>query len=370
MKKISFIISLILLISVIFLGCKKEDEIITEQNIIPSSFKVDIPNSVSSAAEQTLKCHGPQGNVIYAYMRAFIHVGEESAEVIQKIIDVIGDYELNQAMSFSYTSEDDTLVKNVVIVENSTFEDQTWEFQMTITDANSENNEDGGIAVQVFWNRNPVKGIAIIKPKNLCVTYGGCHSEAMYRVDYSEAGENGYEKQMIVSIADLLTGKPGDVYALSSLKMFAGKKGDIVDVYGNSNHPYAKFFSERTGYNWAFVAAGDETQDIGVAEVALPPSDLNLDTDDVTTLRGRILKAFAMKDVCEDEILSGYPNTTPEVMAEFLKNMEAPGYFDTNGFVAAGESPGTEYDAIETSMDLLAPYIPYTVSNLEINFKK
>ncbi len=374
MKKLSFILSLILLISVVFLGCKKDEEIIEEKNIVPTTFSIEIPSALSQATKTSLKCHGPDGSEIYEYMAAFINVGEEAAETIQKIMDVIGDYELNQAMSFSYTSEEDSLVKNVVIIENVEFEGQTWEFQMTITDAESESNEDGGVAAQVFWNREPVKGIAIIKPSNLIrkSTEAKCEQYCivMYRVDYSEAGENGYENQMVVSISDLISGKPGDSFALNTLKMFAGRKGDIIDVYGNTNHPNARFFSDEVGYNWAFVAAGDETQDIGVAEVALPPSELNFDTDDIETLRQGILKDYAMKVVCEREILAAYPGTTQEQLDIFLKNMEAPGYFDQTGFVAAGTSPGTQYDAIEASMNLLAPYIPYNVTHLEISFKE
>jgi len=43
------------------------------------------------------------------------------------------------------------------------FEGRQWEYQLTITDAESEENSDGGIGMQVFWNKQPVEGICHIQ---------------------------------------------------------------------------------------------------------------------------------------------------------------------------------------------------------------
>ena len=57
--------------------------------------------------------------------------------------------------------------------------------------------------------------------------------------------------------------------------MFAGIVGDNIDVYDNSYHPNATFFEGNSGFNWSFVASVSESMDIGVAEVSLPPSNLD-----------------------------------------------------------------------------------------------
>jgi hypothetical protein len=253
-----------------------------------------------------------------------------------------------------------------VIIEGSEFEGQSWEFQLTMTD------EDGGKALQVFWNNSPVKGIAIMNPYNIDRTTVNEWSQSeqwtdentMYRVDYSEA-EQDYEAQMTVYISGLKLPDPsvGDNrFAMETLKMFAGKNGDIIDVYGNSNHPNASFFDENTvGFNWAFTAAGDESTDRAVAEVGLPPS--NLDASDRETL----LVTYSIYNVFYNELIElGYQE---QDIQDYLVNTQAPGYFNSQGFVSAGTSPGSAYDAAEASMNLLTPYNPVLVSNLEINFK-
>jgi hypothetical protein len=162
-----------------------------------------------------------------------------------------------------------------VVVKDSEFDGQMWEFQLTITDADSEGNDDGGKALQVFWNRHPMKGIAILKPYNIDRLNSADMGDAMFRIDYNE-DDLFYDATMMVYAAGLPMPSPlENPFALKSLKMFAGKKGDIIDVYGNSDHPNAILISGTPGFNWAFVAAGNDVKDLGVAEVGLPPSNLD-----------------------------------------------------------------------------------------------
>ena len=58
--------------------------------------------------------------------------------------------------------------------------------------------------MQVFWNhRNPMEGISLIKPYNMDRSLEREMARAMFRVDYSGAGELGYDRHMIVSVADM-----------------------------------------------------------------------------------------------------------------------------------------------------------------------
>ena len=362
-------IALFLVTTIFYFGCEPQADIPKpEGSILPERFGVDIPTSLSSnyavssgrkADIDTLK-----GNEIYSHLNLFINVGEEAAEIVGDIIRGIAIYQINKPMSLSFEGDDYGRTKNLVVEENPSFDGETWEFMLTITDAASESEPDGGKGLQIFWNRYPIKGVAILKPYNIDRSEPFEFEDAIFRIDYSEAGEHGYSNHMIVSIADLPEIDPLDEpYAMSTLKMFAGKDGDVIDVYGNSNHPNATFIAGNAGFNWAFVASGSESADIGVAEVGLPPS--NLDEPSKETL----LDYYSIKNVITREIYDVWPNIDQESVDAFLYNTGAPGYFDKHGFVSGGESPGEEYNDLEFRLSLLSPYNPKEVTNLSISFK-
>lgn len=362
-------LALFLMTSIFYFSCEPQEEIPTpETSILPERFGVDIPDALSS--ELTLSngrvaVDEIQGNDIYQHLNMFIHLGEEASNIIGEIITSIGIHQINKPMSLSIESDEDGRTKNLVVSENPTFDGDNWEFMLTISDAASETNLDGGNALQVFWNRYPIKGIAIIKPYNLNRSENSEVEDAIFRIDYSEGGEHGYENHMIVSIANLPTANPlDDPYSMSTLKIFAGKEGDIIDVYGNSNHPNAKFFTEDSGFNWAFVASGSESMDIGVAEVGLPPS--NLDEPGRETILGH----YSIKNVFTREINRAWPGIDEVSVNTYLANTGAPGYFNDYGFVSGGESPGEEYTVLELRLNQLSPYNPKEISNLSINFKE
>ena len=172
---------------------------------------------------------------------------------------------------------------------------------------------------------------------------------------------------MLVAIAGLPISETNP-FAINTLKMFVGKKGSLVDVFGNTNHPNATLFTTTDkGFNWAFVATGDEVLNIGTAEVGLPPSTLN------STDRTIILKNYSIKNVFTQRINAWFIQTfgttiTTAQMNAYLINTQAPGFFNSNGFVSAGTSPNAAFEPLLTSMNTLSPYNPYIISNLSINF--
>ncbi|QQS51964.1 MAG: hypothetical protein IPM71_04345 [Bacteroidota bacterium] len=341
-----------------------------DYGILPSNFKVDVPASLTtnttmkSAQGDTLS-----GNDIYGHLANFIAIGEGSAEIVEAIIFHIRLYNIESVIDLTYTSDEDFRVKHLAVEADAEFDGRTWEYQLTITDVLSEGNADGGKGMQVFWNNNPIEGISIIKPYNLNRTENENAADAIFRIDYSEVEMGGYESHMIVSIVDLpVTGENADPFSVNNLKMFVGKKGDIVDVYGNSNHPNAQFFTDNTGFNWAFVASGSESANIGVAEVGLPAS--TLDSDD----RSVLLEEYSILNVLTAEINQWFLDEigirpSEEDLANYLQNAEAPGYFNKDGFVQAGNAPAEGYDALESSILELAPFNPKYVSELAVSFK-
>ncbi len=185
----------------------------------------------------------------------------------------------------------------------------------------------------------------------------------MYRIDYSGAGDRGYDRYMIVSISGLPEVEPLLApFAMDGMKMFVGKKGDRVDVFGNSSHPNAKFLSEKVGYNWAFVASGSVEQDIAVVELGLPLS--SLDSDD----RAVLLERNSIHNVLFNEVMTVWPNSSEALLEAWLANTEAPGYFDKGGFIQGGDAPSDRFLPLVDNIALLAPFNPMEIANLEIVF--
>ena len=305
------------------------------------------------------------GNLIYEHLGMFIHVGDQGAEIVGDIIKGIAIYNINKPMSFSFNGDDDGRVKNIDVVEGSYMDGETWEYELTITDADSEGNADGGMALQIFWNRSPRAGIAILKPYNIDRENDADIPDAVFRIDYSEEGDRGYDAHMLVAVSGLPVLDPLEgPYSMGTLKMFAGKKGDIVDVYGNSDHPNATFINSDAGFNWAFVASGNNALNIGAAEVGLPASNLDEPS------RSVLLETYSIKNVFTNQIYEVWPNINPESVETFLLNTTAPGFFDSRGFVQGGESPSEDYNLLATRLQSLSPYNPKEVAEMIIDFGK
>lgn len=352
-------------------SCEMNPEVNSQQDILPETFRVEIPSaimdqSLSNGRVARSKDDSLKGNDIYLHLSTFIAIGDGAANLVEAFIGGIRKHRIDRVMNLTYKSDDDNRVKNLVVTADVTFENQTWDYQLTITDADSEGAADGGKALQIFWNKSaPVKGIAIIKPYNCNRSESANVPNAIFRINYTEESNAKYDAQMEVLIAGLPLANPMvDPYSVSTIRMFAGKKGDVVDVFGNSNHPNAILFAGDAGFNWAFVASGNEVKNIGVAEVGLPPSEL--DSDNRTVL----LKEYSIKNVFTREITAAWPGVNQNLLAAYLSNTNAPGYFsESKGFIAGGTSPGADWDALVNRLEDLGPYNPSEVSALQLSFK-
>jgi len=371
MKKQSLITIIIFLIyTLLYIGCDQiENPVSEDNNILPETFSVDIPSALSqdeSTKKSTSGLDTLSGDEIYQYFTFFVRIGESGAEIAEHIINAISGYHTDKPMVLTYESDDDGEIKNLVVVENSEFDGIMWEFQMTISEADSKGKNKNDICMQIFWNRKPVKGIAIIKPSCIDHVHHGHQENSMLRIDYSEAGEYGYDAHMIVYVDNLpippAFAKP---YALKTMKMFVGKKGDIIDLYGNSNHPNAFFFSDQisVGFNWAFVASANYAENIGVAEVGLPRNNINQSS------RTILLEEYSIKNVLTRALYEWNPDLPPELINAYLVNTETPGYFDAYGFVASGERPDEKYAELDVRLPDMCPYNPKDIKNLTISFK-
>ena len=348
-----------------------------ETGILPARFKIEIPGSLSREPDDQAglksassnEADTVSGNAIYAHLNTFIGAGEAAADIVQDIRLAIALYDIDDPMSLSFRGDQDNRVKNLVVTENAVYNERNWDFMLTITDAASETEADQGMALQIFWNPNPIEGIAILKPYNIDRKHDREWLDAVFRIEYSEVGTALYDAYMIVEVADLPMPDPRlNPFALNSLRMFVGKNGEQIDVFGNSDHPNARFFTDKKGFSWAFAASGYDHQNIAVAEVGLPPS--LLDESD----REILLKQYSIKNVLTEEIDTWFTETfgfgpDSAELAGYLRNADAPGFFNAQGFISGGESPSEEYDGLVERIEDLAPYSPRNVHELEIDFQ-
>ena len=90
-RSIFKLLSLALIISMITISCDENPEIVTQQSILPESFGVDIPSSISNPnlvsggrmsgrAEEDLS-----GDDIYQHLGLFIAVGEGASDIVETI---------------------------------------------------------------------------------------------------------------------------------------------------------------------------------------------------------------------------------------------------------------------------------------------
>lgn len=364
MKRLIFFLILI----TIFIGCRpKQDGEST--SILPTNFIVDIPSSLSADQPPQNKKNTDtiiSGEELYNYLRYFINVGEKASQIVQDIINTIHKYNLSQDATFSFTGEDQQ-IKNVIIKSNISYDGETWKYGLQITDANSETNQDGGIAIQIYWNKFPVKGIAILKPLYINTQEYETWTNTMIKIYYSEAEPTFYEQYMVVSITELPQ-NTNDRFAIRNLKMFVGKQSTRTDVFGNSQHPNAWILiPENKGYNWAFVASAIEAEEIAVAEVGLPSDMYN------SSSRRELLEDYSLYNVLKEEIKEWYyqeNGTYPDslVLEQYLVNAKAPAHFTNNGFLPAQLAINPMFTSLEDHIKILSPYNPYQVAIMNISF--
>ena len=370
--RISIILITVILLS--FTSCIEDFQKRKTNSFVPNRFKVEIPTSLSQKEKKgflkstTVSDDTLQGGEIYGLLKHFIAIGNFAAIFTENILNEIDKHNVQDFIFLTYNGDEDGRLKELLVEPNTTFEGKTWEYSLTVVDAESKGAKDGGIAMQIFWTPGEiVDGISILKPYNINRNEEGITPETMYRVDYSELSTSSYDKTMSVAITNMKN-NDGDKYWIDNLKIFVGEKDGIVDLFGNSNHPDANFFTDETGFNWAFVASCHRENDIAVAEVGLPKSDLNSDS------RSTILKDYSVKNVLTQQVTDWLYEEwsvipTPELIDSYLQNAVAPGYFDTNGFIQGGEAPNGDYSELERNIQNLSPYNPLSISTLTIEFK-
>lgn len=347
-----------LTVSFSFLVACSSDDGVASQVDIPSRFSIDIPTPISSnTGNLSGRTSGDgdgviEGNEIYESLRYFIHLGDQSADILELTLKVGAALEANNVRSYTFVSDDDEREKRIDITENVTRGGVSYEYEMTMVDTENENQ-----ALQLLWNTNPISGVGILKPYNIDRLDNDTSEDAFFRIDYSEDDAT-YDATMTISISGVETIENGDI---DNMKMFVGKKGDIVEVMGNSNHPNVVIIDGdyTGGRNYAFVGRGDESADLGVVKLALPPS---------STTTADVLVDFSVYSVLEAEI-NAVANLDQSIIDAILIEAGSPAYFNNDGFITSGidNKPASFSDSF-VDLSGMNPFIPNDIKNLEIDF--
>lgn len=359
MKNIKVITVIITLSAIVFSGCNKDES----GDSLPDNITVGISDAISFPVSSSKKSaylgiDPLTGEDIYMHLRNIIYIGELSADLVQDMMISLKKHNINSATTFSYESIYDGKNKNVVVKENVSINDTTWDYCLTVSD------EELGTALQLFWNTSPLEVIAILQPKAFDFSTTR-NPNAMIKIEYSE-NDPYYDKIMIVSVTK--TDSTSRQY-MKNLKLFAGKNDDIISLYGNSTHPYMALLNENhiNGRCFCFQARNNIPGDIAIARIALPTV---LQTD-----MSNIWVDFSVDQVLSDEIDIVYPNvdqtTLTQIKVVFLTNAIGPAYFTgEQGFVSnAGDIPDDEgFTQDFMNMTGLTPWAPFEINQMAITF--
>ncbi len=340
-------------------NCSTDDDlgdVLAGESVVPESFKVDIPSSLSGGL--SLKQTNESivgGELIYAHLRNFIGIAEGAAEIMESFLQFSQTYITGTEMEIMFEGSDGN-DKKLSVIKDVVYNGTSWPLHVSLMDVNLQEN-----AFQLFWDADATKGIGIMTPFILdSVSYNDLEG-TNFEVTYA-ANDFGYEEWMEVNIVNWAVAPAYALFRMDNLKMFVGKNSDELFLYGNSSHPDAYLMdSTYVGYNWAFVASASVSDNIAVAELGLPSIDLD------TTKRSVILEDFSVKNVLSREILARYGY---EATDEMLEDAAAPGYFNASGFVQAGEAPSDAYSTFENNIQNLSPYNPKSIKDLMITYYK
>jgi hypothetical protein len=341
----------------VFSSCENNEAENTSDVNLPNKFSIDIPASVSNGSGKKMSMNDTlKGGDLYEHLRTFINVGETSAQFVEDIIQSIQINNLDQELSITYTEEDGR-AKDLTVVKEASFEGAVYNYGLTVKDGSD-------YALELYWNNEPVKGTAILHFAKFDYNTANVFPNTRYRIDYSEAGDMGYDQHMIVYITDYPV---EERFGLDNLKMFVGKKGDEIEIMGNSNHPELWLFDpQHIAYDWAFVARADAAKNIAVAQVGLPPADL-------ATLDG-IFDTYAIKNVLSSDFHSVYDELFDPILISIylesvLADANSPAYFNSTGFVSSGSNVPVGFESAFIDISNLQPYIPKDIKELELFFQ-
>ena len=343
------VLSVVILSGCADLQIQNPREIVVNE-ILPENFTIDIPDVISQPVpfvDGHLTEDIIQIEVIYDNIRGIVAAGEASTDVLNGFLDELRAANIDSAVSFSIISTIDGRRKDINISRGF-----LTPYHMTIDD------EGGERAVEMSWGNEPPRVSGTIKPFNVDRSLDEALAETFYSFRYSDDDQD-YDESVILSINNF-----PDSAGFTNMMMFAGRKGDIIDIFGNSYHPDIMLIDPSFvgGRNYVFTARVNRQQNVGFATLSLPPSAV----DGID----EIYNDFSLFSVLEEE-LESVGNTDDEFTADYLMTATPPAFFvGDEGFVSSGANVPDNLAFSAAFLDL-TPVVfisPITVRDLELSF--
>lgn len=343
--------------SAVLTNCGSDDEV-TNTLVVPATFTVNIPDAISSnSAGLAGRTDGDgdgfiEGNEIYESLRGFLYVAEEAAGIIDFVLEVAAELEEADLRTFEFTSDVDGRQKRIDITEDFVSAGNSFQYELRMVDVE---NED--LALQLLWSANPVViGIGIMNPYQI-ERIEDNNPDTFIRIDYGDL-VFGYDAVMQVQISGLEVVENGDI---DNMTLFVGRKGELIDVVGNSNHPNLILLDDTFigGRSYAFIGRGDEISNFGVVKLALPPSGAT--TSD-------FFETHSVFSVLEREIQS-VGISDQSLIDDILQEAHSPAYFNANGFITSGEDNKPDgFTNFFVDLSDLETFVPADIRELKVNF--
>jgi len=370
-----------LFISIVLSSCTETYTIdyYKKDRILPWEFQISYPYTIPQIKEDV---SNPDKTSIYVWdaIDRTYNLAQSICSDINKTISEYRDgvnlaFAVDKPMSKSFLSINDGRKKNLTVTENVEFEEEIWEYKLVVTDADSEMEDDKGMAFQMFWNKTPAKGVVIINHNRL---YNAeLQSSELVRIDFKENSiDDFYEKEIIISSSNIPLPESTEYetakYEIESYKIFIGKKDRYYDIYGTLNAPNAMFYSDNKGY--ATVFAGSVTGDYGTSafKIGLPQNNVNSTIGDVLLEKNSMQNVFKREILYANNIsendLSSYPDIE-KTIENATKNTDAPFYFDLDIPLSQDEKQDL-CSELAHRIDNISLFSPKEVAEMEIAFKK
>jgi len=339
------------------------EEVVEPVQIIPQETGIYIPSSLNESSDLTNQ-KALRGDVIYNYIRGYVKIADLATKVVENTYNRISVIENSGTLEFSYTGLDGK-TKNVSIQENYNDSVSSWDYYMEIY-----NETFADLALKTWWNKSPHEQKILFNPSSLNVNEMTEYPEALVEINYKTGdAASPYEKSFFVALKGLTKGREIS-FDPDNIIINIGQIGNTLDIIGASYNPDVILLNSyyRGGRNWTFLAKVNTTENIAVAQLALPPSS-------VASIEG-LFNDYSFKQVILDEIRLIYPGndllSDDELLnlAEIDRSMiENIAYFDQNGFLSAGEAPSATYSAL-SDFEGMEPFIPSFVKDYEIKLRE
>ncbi len=266
----------------------------------------------------------------------------------------------------SYYSSDDSKAKQSLVLSDVYFEDELYDFSLTISDNSDSKMEQ--IALKAYYDTlrgSSDKGCIIFRPSayNQVRYPNELYKSTVCRIGYNFMKDVFVNDIRITSLAP--KNKDNNVFYVKNLHLYISCSENIYSIYGNAYMPNLWFDKlSNAGYNLCFVVTSDYYSDKAVVYSSLVKSS-STEKNCRTLMDG-----FSAGLVLES--MFPYWKKMLDSENEFY-SFENPFYINSDGYKGSGDGAATDFVSLISDANLLLSnefnMSPAEVSVMTISFE-